>query len=430
MLIHILFLFLYLILHTVVSPVTLSYMLLAHSGIGLYNSYKKDKQLLSVNVMMYINVILAAVSNIVVIGLIGTTSNITNSYIIPEFIADGINLWCIGSTFTFIGFELFSWSFLPKIDVLITDEKHLDYLFYVMLFLSTQALFINLNFSSLGSIGSLINLVGIMGIMFFSRLWSKLESVKYRTYAFILLFFQVLAAVLFSYLRVALIGPFVIMFLGYFVGKGDIKYIFTYRAIPFIVVIFIFIQFFGKLGDYRSNFSDVFTSSFINEGNNEAEEKKGTFIERSANISQLSNVYKLVQRNGFYNGSVSGNLVAALIPRFLWPDKPEVQLGAWFAVEIGAGYIVDDKSNNSINMTVPGELYLDFGWWGVTIGCLLVGGFMALIWNTTAFYESEYNLTGVMFGGYLFFSSFPGDLQIYITILSVYSTFWVIKRFL
>ncbi len=430
MLIHIFFLFLYFILHSVVSPVTLSYMLLAHSGIGLYNAYKKSKQILSVNVMIYVNVILAAISNIVVIGLVGTTNNITNSYIIPEFISDGINLWCIGSTFTFIGFEIISRDYLPKIDVLITEEKHLDSLFYVMLFLSTQALFLNLNFSSLGSIGSLINLVGIMGIMFFSRLWSKLESVKYRTYAFILLFFQVLGAILFSYLRVALIGPFVIMFLGYFVGKGDIKYIFTYRAIPFIIIIFIFIQFFGKLGEYRSNFSEVFTSSFVNEGNGEEVEKRGTFIERSANISQLSNIFKLVQRNGFYNGSVSGNLVAALIPRFLWPDKPEIQLGSWFAVEIGAGYIVDDKSNNSINMTVPGELYLDFGWWGVGIGCFLVGVFMALIWNTTAFYESDYNLTGVMFGGYLFFSSFPGDLQIYITILSVYLTFLVIKKLL
>jgi hypothetical protein len=115
----------------------------------------------------------------------------------------------------------------------------------------------------------------------------------------------------------------------------------------------------------------------------------------------------------------------------LWPDKPLIQLGAWFALEIGVATTTDyGRANNSINMTVAGELFLDFGWLGVILGSLLFGGFISVLWNSTYFYSSEYNLTGIIFGGYLIMLSIGSyaDLQIVVTLLSTYLIFFAIKK--
>jgi hypothetical protein len=141
----------------------------------------------------------------------------------------------------------------------------------------------------------------------------------------------------------------------------------------------------------------------------------------------------LVEKNGLYLGQASAPLVAALVPRFLWPDKPQIQLGAWFALEIGAASIssTSGRANNSINMTIPGELYLDFGWFGVVVGGILFGGLVGLFWNAAKFNDSAYNILGALWGGYLLLFALFGigaDLQIIVTLLSTYIIFLVIKK--
>jgi hypothetical protein len=94
-------------------------------------------------------------------------------------------------------------------------------------------------------------------------------------------------------------------------------------------------------------------------------------------------------------------------------------------------HYVNGMAGNSINMTVPGELYLDFGWIIVIIGSLLTGAFFCLLWNSTQFYSSQYNLTGIIFGGYMLILSlggFAADLQIIITLISMYFTLFIIKK--
>jgi len=117
----------------------------------------------------------------------------------------------------------------------------------------------------------------------------------------------------------------------------------------------------------------------------------------------------------------------------LWPDKPLIQIGAWFALEIGIGSKTSlGTANNSINMTVAGELYLDFGWIGVILGSLLFGAFLAILWNSTRFYSSVYNITGTIFGGYLIIlaTGSYADLQVLVTLLSTYLIFLFIKKIL
>lgn len=56
------------------------------------------------------------------------------------------------------------------------------------------------------------------------------------------------------------------------------------------------------------------------------------------------------------------------IPRALWPDKPAVDSGIYVKREI-LGY--GANSPGGVNITGPGEAYLNFGWYGVLVGLVL-----------------------------------------------------------
>jgi len=233
--------------------------------------------------------------------------------------------------------------------------------------------------------------------------------------------------------------PFATLILGYFIGKGEIKYLFSFRIFPVILIFGIFTAFFQTLGGNRAHFIDAFRAPAQTEGGNgirylDGEEgASGTALERSSCVAQMSNVIRLTKEKGFYEGRASLPLIAALVPKFLYKDKKVVQLGAWFAVEIEVATIGENgRANNNVNMSIPGELYLDFGYTGVIIGCLLFGALMALFWNASRFTHSAYNLTGTLWGGYLLqcaIGTMGSDLQIAVSLTSTYIVFLMIKTF-
>lgn len=73
-------------------------------------------------------------------------------------------------------------------------------------------------------------------------------------------------------------------------------------------------------------------------------------------------------------------LAAGPIPRVLWPGKPEIGLGSWF----------DEHYWQSGNADIPivpqsvthlGELWIDFGLFGVVVGMALLGAFYRFVWE-------------------------------------------------
>lgn len=71
------------------------------------------------------------------------------------------------------------------------------------------------------------------------------------------------------------------------------------------------------------------------------------------------------------NGATLENLAAGLVPRLLWPGKPQIGIGYWFAqvywpVPQGATQVPQA-------VTHPGELWIDFGWAGVIVGMAALG---------------------------------------------------------
>lgn len=73
---------------------------------------------------------------------------------------------------------------------------------------------------------------------------------------------------------------------------------------------------------------------------------------------------------GFLNGETMANIEYSLIPRFLWPDKPNMNVGKWFTVYLGFSSREEDATTSSA-MTAAGELYWNFAVPGVILGTLI-----------------------------------------------------------
>lgn len=438
--IHILFIVLYYLLSGILPAEVICGIFTVHCVLAVLRDIS-NKEKLHLMYVFYTGSIIGALANLSYIYKIhtfGVSETSMYRYVSPEHVSDGILIWAIGNSCIFLGYEMFKKSSFASIAINIPRDmpRKAFYVILTLLIIQFTSLIAILRMLT-GGVLILIWVSAIFGIMFYARLWALERNNTYRNYAIILCLLQLWSALNTSFLRFELLTPFFSLFAGYFVGKGSLKYLLSYRIVPIFIFFAVFALFFGRLGGSRSHFIDAFTEERVEENQSyvyeDAEDDKGALFERSSNIAQLSNVVRLTERNGFYGGEVSAPILAAFVPRFLWPDKPQIQLGAWFAVEIGVARRDENgRANNSVNMTIPGNLYLDFGWLGVILGCTLFGGFIAALWNAAKFHSSPYNLTGTLWGGYLMLYSLFGigaDLQIVVSLISSYLSFFVLKKF-
>jgi hypothetical protein len=428
--INIFFLIIYVFFSDTMSGIELSYMLSFHCLLCIIlHLIERKKDIVTPIFMFYISVMIADYGNLSIIKDYHLGNIKISSYLVPIHIDEAVKLWCISTTFIFIGYNIALKKSFSSIAIEINNGKIFQIFFWVLFIIDLQKIFLP---SIVLPIGGDFKPINIFSILFFARLWTKENSKTYRLYAFCIYAATTFFALKTAFLRLDLILPTISLFIGFFIGKEKIKYLFSYRVIPFIAIILLYSSVFKTLQSNRSNFYSVLFEDKSTYVSSEESESSGTgLLERTANLSQLTQVIRLVKQNGFYNGKASEPLIAAVIPRVLWPDKPKISLGGWFAAEVAGIHYVNGMAGNSINMTVPGELYLDFGWIIVIIGSLLTGAFFCLLWNSTQFYSSQYNLTGIIFGGYMLILSlggFAADLQIIITLISMYFTLFIIKK--
>lgn len=238
-------------------------------------------------------------------------------------------------------------------------------------------------------------------------------------------------ALFLDFLRGNMIAPFVAFVLGALLGSRSLALLRTRFFLPVYAAAIVFVAYFGAFGQARASAAGLervmrtIELEGVPEGYVLQASQRQNVVGRLTNFNQLSQIGRLVEEDGFYGGSTLEYLGTAFIPRFLWPDKPLIAKGSWFAVRIGQGYIKPDGlSNNSVNMTVPGELYLNFGWLGVFIGCLIFGAIIAILWLRTNFWTDSQNTFGAAFGFFLFwFAIWLGiDLQVLVTLVAMYLT--------
>ena len=90
-------------------------------------------------------------------------------------------------------------------------------------------------------------------------------------------------------------------------------------------------------------------------------------------------IYREVESAGFRQAGFVEELLLAVAPRVLWPDKPLVRPGVEFAVAVGQSPNVD-SATSSMAMTMQGGWYWRGGYAWLVAGCALSGAAFALVW--------------------------------------------------
>lgn len=350
----------------------------------------------------------------------------------PQHLFEGLALFCVGNIVISEVLRFFCRDMLPGLAQ--TDAERAPW--WPIFIFSFFLFFINALLPK-GALGAVSSVVGIMvhGSVLYLSFEAHLQQSRVRinlllVYTIFLSFY----AFKVSYLRYEIILPWVAYYFGELIARKRFAIFSTQSKVLFVVLMLLVPPLFTYLGKTRASGDpahkrlEVVAENLSASGDDRGE----TILTRLSFINQVTNVVHLVNKKGFYEGKTLAYFSYAFIPRFVWPEKPLIKQGQWFAEEAGLAY--RDKQgrvNNSINMTVPGEFYLNFGWAGVIVGCWFFGVFFAFIWNNVqgnslASWAFRYNL---LFGS---MAGLGADLQVVVTLTAFFLMyqfyFWIHKH--
>ncbi len=452
MILHAIFLVFFAVMGSSLTPETLLYVAIAQGIAGIALTLWKGDELISPYTINLAGLIITNLGNLSLIARIHNGTNLMYFFASADDIPLATQVWTVACSVFYIGYLAAKKASLPPIGLKFGGDI-LKYVFYGLIVMSLFSKEISHFLFLPAAVGKILGFSGLIGVLFYARLWAAEDNPQYRNYTMILYVVQTYEGLFNSYLRLFVVLPTLLLYIGYFAGTKSVKSLLSYRAIPLVVAIVLFANSFAQLGSSRANFGMALYNLYLAPSDDEDVPEqalelevddyldpslkpidRGGFLDRSSTLAQVSKVIDLVNTNGYYEGVVSAPLLTAVIPRFLWPDKPKIAIGQWFAIAAGAAYQISETTvNNSVNITIPGELYIDFGWVGVIIGCFLFGVLIRMLWNCCEFYASNYNFLGAIFGGYLLYLALTGisiDLQIVINYLSFYLVFYAIKKIL
>jgi len=95
-----------------------------------------------------------------------------------------------------------------------------------------------------------------------------------------------------------------------------------------------------------------------------------------------------------YGRSLLNFFISLGPPRFIWKDKPVINASG---NEFGRAYgiINPDNFQTSVGSTIIGDLYMNFGLWGIILGMLIIGALYRLIFDLFI-RKSDSSLSGVI----------------------------------
>jgi hypothetical protein len=292
----------------------------------------------------------------------------------------------------------------------------------------------------LRSLGTLYALLGFFPHLVVFVLARTGVSRGRRTFVWVALVIAVLTAgraALFAYLRADIVAPIFAYAAGVLIGARSLRPLRSSFLAPVYAFGVIFVIYFAAFGEVRSRTSfGVQRLNVVDEARlaqeYEGEPSHKALVVRLSNFNQLTQVGRVVEEDGFSDGETLEYLAFAWIPRFIWPEKPLIAKGAWFALRIGQAHVVNGRITNSVNMTIPGELYLNFGWLGSLFGLVGYGALLAALWLTTQFWSRPSNVLGAAFGFYLMWTGIiaGADLQIVVTLIATYLVFVAVSMVL
>ena len=249
--------------------------------------------------------------------------------------------------------------------------------------------------------------------------------------------FDVVYAAMFSYMRGQMAYPLFAFSLAFLLRKAVTKRVVAIAC----VVIFVFAVVYKSNGETRARGIvgleriEILLEEFRLDRSVINDSALMVLIARGCNFGQLSQVARIADEEGYYYGTTLEYLGYAFIPRIIWPEKPLITPGQWFAEKIGHGSRLSDTSfSNSINMSVAGELYLNFGWLGAIAGLLLLALLYAIVWEATNFYGERNNPTGHALGISILVQANGGSsaaaiLQLIFVYLGMLVVSWLFQAF-
>jgi hypothetical protein len=110
-------------------------------------------------------------------------------------------------------------------------------------------------------------------------------------------------------------------------------------------------------------------------------QKEVVYSSRSflARASYKPTVEMIIERVGvtapFQNGHTLLLIFEGFVPRVIWPTKPDTSIGQLFNRELH----ITETRDNYVSTTVLGELYWNFSWLGIIVGCPLLGLFLGTV---------------------------------------------------
>lgn len=223
-------------------------------------------------------------------------------------------------------------------------------------------------------------------------------------------------AVLYSYLRFGMVFPFLAVALGVVVGGRSLKALRSPLLLPIVIALAVMAPYAGTFARTREHLPRG-PERLAELGAIGTQDTSGwiTTLARFATFNQTTQVLRLVDEEGLLEGETLGYWTYALVPRVLWPSKPTIAQGQWFAERLRLGRLHSDAASfsNSINMTLPGEWYLNFGWSGTVVGCFLAGVFVAVLWGLCGFSAGARDVLASLLGFRLLWGAWTllGDLQ-------------------
>ena len=128
-----------------------------------------------------------------------------------------------------------------------------------------------------------------------------------------------------------------------------------------------------KTGSWLSGSWSKWSEAFSGNGDS-THELSTEPLERTSLLSQVAHVLDLTPSQvPFQDGQTYSYMAIALVPRFLWPDKPSVNLANQF-YQVAYG-LTDPRDLDRVSIAVGclAEAYINFGWLGVTAVMFFIG---------------------------------------------------------
>lgn len=398
--------------------------------------YKGDRKITFISIYSAFTLVYCY-GNYMVVNSIGTSDEMLyDYYLVKENIEEGLFFTYVANVFCVVGFYYYQKTVTKSAGPFYTMNIELTHKWvrYLNIILTVGNLLL-----LAGNVPYALFFPFLISVLFFLTRYAIAKEDKWLLNMCIAnTFILSINGLLFDYLRMSTIAPSIAFVIAVFMGRQQIAALFKGIMIPvygLLVASILVFSYIGQIRNKASGFDKL--NSVVNELNKsvlseqslneQEEEEEESFEARVSNINQTSQVVKVIEEDGYYRGSTMAYLSYAFIPRFIWKDKPLIQQGVWFALRIGKAYVHEGGgANNSINMTSAGELYLNFGLFGVMIGMFLIGALCAYMWQISGFTESVNNVLGGMFGLYLFYlatSTFGIDLQFFVTMISIFCLF-------